>query len=136
MYTNEYSAGGIILNEKKVVLVFENKTQMWAFPKGHIEYSESELEAALREIREETGLTNLKLILKLGNYTRHTKKSPQIIKQIVMFLFKTEDQYIFPNANDIVRVEWVRINDVQQKLSYSEDIKFFNEKLSLIKRYL
>ena len=34
----------------------------WSFPKGHVEAGESERQTALREVREETGLTGIKLM--------------------------------------------------------------------------
>ena len=47
-------------------LVIRDRYGQWGFPKGHLEHGESSEQAALREVNEETGLTNLELSLPLG----------------------------------------------------------------------
>lgn len=43
--------------DREYLLVFEEFSQCWSLPKGHMERGETEAEAALRELWEETGLT-------------------------------------------------------------------------------
>ena len=43
--------------ERKFLLVFETYSQCWSIPKGHIEAGETDEQAALRELYEETGMT-------------------------------------------------------------------------------
>lgn len=50
---------GIIMidhSETYVLLVYGKKSQKWGFPKGHMEFGESEEDTARRELREETGI--------------------------------------------------------------------------------
>ena len=47
----------IVDGRKEFLLVFEQFSQCWSIPKGHMEASETEVETALRELFEETGLT-------------------------------------------------------------------------------
>ena len=47
----------IIDGQRKFLLVFETYSQCWSLPKGHIEAGETDVQAALRELYEETGLT-------------------------------------------------------------------------------
>ena len=56
----------------------------WSFPKGHVEGEETEIETALREIREETGLS-----VSLREGFRHTVEyypKPGVRKHVVYFL--------------------------------------------------
>ena len=56
----EKSCGAIVYREKdgvEILLIKHKNGGHWAFPKGHVENKETEEETALREIREETGLT-------------------------------------------------------------------------------
>ena len=47
----------VIDGQKQFLLVFETCSQCWSLPKGHIEAGETDEQAALRELYEETGLT-------------------------------------------------------------------------------
>lgn len=54
-----FTASVLITSEefpKKIILVHHKKTGMWMQPGGHIENFENPIEAAIREVREETGL--------------------------------------------------------------------------------
>jgi len=58
------AAGGLVHNKKgEVLFIFRNGK--WDLPKGGIEKNESKKEAAIREVEEETGVKNLKIIDKL-----------------------------------------------------------------------
>ena len=52
------------MNEEGKIIVVEQNGNSWAFPKGGIEEGETMFETALREIREETGLSADDLELK------------------------------------------------------------------------
>ena len=64
-------AGGIIINNKQEVVVVNQNHDSWSLPKGHIDDGETKLEAAIREIYEETGIENPKLIKPLGSFGRY-----------------------------------------------------------------
>ena len=57
---HEKSCGGLIYREHdgetQLLLLKHRCGGHWSFPKGHMEAGETEMETALREIREETGL--------------------------------------------------------------------------------
>ena len=58
----ETSAGGVVFRRQEagaVILVIKDAYKNWGFPKGHVEPGEEAAAAALREITEETGLTEL-----------------------------------------------------------------------------
>ena len=60
----ETSAGGVIYRWRGAtphVLLIRDRYQHWGFPKGHLEGEETAADAALREVREETGLMELVL---------------------------------------------------------------------------
>lgn len=49
-------AGGVVFDERGRVLLLRTRGGAWLFPKGHIEPGESALEAAIREVQEESGV--------------------------------------------------------------------------------
>lgn len=50
------TASMVVFDGPQVLLVHHNATGKWVFPGGHVDEGETPAEAALREVREETGL--------------------------------------------------------------------------------
>ena len=48
--------GGVVLNINNQILIVNQNHDSWSLPKGHIDDGETKLEAAIREIYEETGI--------------------------------------------------------------------------------
>ncbi len=53
----QHSAGGLVVREEEVLLIATAGGRRWQLPKGHLEGAEQAVEAAVREVREETGVT-------------------------------------------------------------------------------
>lgn len=49
-------SGAIILKDRSVLLLYRAKQNDWTFPKGHVEFGETDNQTMIREIKEETGL--------------------------------------------------------------------------------
>ncbi len=123
-----YSAGGVILNNNKIVLIMQANST-WSFPKGKIEKDESRLDAAIREIREETGLTEIHLVKELGTYTRPKMgkdgKNTHDKKQITLFLFTTNQSKLEPEKHQANEARWFTPQEVEKVLSHPLDREFF-----------
>lgn len=52
-----HSAGGLVVREGEILLISTREGKRWQLPKGHLERGETPEEAAVRETREETGVT-------------------------------------------------------------------------------
>lgn len=57
-----FSAGGVVMNPLHEIAVVSQRGDSWSLPKGHLDPGEDALQAAKREIREETGLTDIVLV--------------------------------------------------------------------------
>jgi len=130
----EYNAGagGIVLNRKKQILLIANPGMLLGFPKGREEAGEKPLETAKREIYEESGIKDLKLLEDLGEYKRTSlnadgTENPDIIKTIHMFLFRTSETNLKPADKDIGGVRWVDKEEVVGLLQHKKDKEFFNK---------
>ncbi len=124
------SAGGVVLNLKGEVLVVSQHGTSWSLPKGHLDEGESELEAAQREIREESGVTKLKLIKKLQTYERYKigrdgGEDPSELKSIAMFLFSTDESELRPTDPTNPEAIWVKPSQVASILTHPKDKEFF-----------
>tara|TARA_Y100000310_G_C20607426_1_gene776251 strand:+ start:720 stop:1133 length:414 start_codon:yes stop_codon:yes gene_type:complete len=124
------SAGGVVLNQDKVLVVNQNHNS-WSLPKGHIDPGEDALTAARREIKEESGISELTFIKELGNYERH-KIGPhgegdevRELKHITLFLFKTDQQELKPEDPENPEARWVDIHEVSKLLTHKKDKAFF-----------
>lgn len=121
----EKTAGGVVIKDNKVIIVFQNKTKTWALPKGHIDGDETEEQAAIREIWEEAGVEDLSFIKKLGSYSRGSKKDINVKKNISILHFTTNQEDLKPIDAENPIAKWVDINEVGKILSYIEDRDFF-----------
>lgn len=126
------SAGGVVLNEKGEVLVVNQNGTSWSLPKGHLEDGESNLDAAKREIYEESGINKLEFIEKLGNYQRYKigkdgKEDKLEKKTIHMFLFKTKEEKLNPIDPENPTALWLNKEKVVEQLSHPKDKEFFRE---------
>lgn len=127
------TAGGIVLNINGDVLVVNQHGRAWSLPKGHIEADEDKLEAAKREIHEESGISELQFIRRLGSYQRYKisgsgKDDTSEMKTITMFLFTTEQMELNPIDADNPEAKWVKREDVANLLTHKKDKEFFYRK--------
>lgn len=119
------SAGGVVLNNNNEVLVVNQQGTSWSLPKGHVETGEDLVEAAKREIKEESGITHLVFIKKLGRYRRPKIADPTEIKTIHMFLFKTTQTDLKPIDPGNPQALWVNKDKVENLLTAEKDKEFF-----------
>lgn len=86
----ESSAGGIVVRKKFSrweVLLIRDMNGSWTFPKGLIEKGEAPVESAKREIAEEVGIHNLKLLTTLAPIHYMYRRNGLISKTVQYFLF-------------------------------------------------
>ena len=107
MMKREKSCGVLVLrqqvDELYVVLLRHRFGGHWSFPKGHVEAGESERQTALREVREETGLTGIKLMDGFRESVEYSPK-PGVKKQVVYFLGTTEQEKLIRQEEEISEI--------------------------------
>ncbi|BDC35693.1 MAG: NUDIX domain-containing protein [Candidatus Methanoliparum thermophilum] len=120
----ERSAGFITYkeyNNERVYLLLKHKKSHWDFAKGHIEQGEEEIDAAIREIREETGITDLDIIDGFKeeiNYT-FTKNDQMINKSVTLFLTRVETDEI-KISDEHTAYTWATYQKAYKLLTYAE----------------
>lgn len=124
------TAGGVVLNKQGHVLVVSQRGKSWSLPKGHIDPGEEPLHAAIREIMEESGITDLQLIGSLGAYGRYKigfngADDKREWKIIFFFLFRTSQDELNPQDSNHPQACWVHPDEVEALLTHPKDKDFY-----------
>lgn len=134
----EFSAGGIVFNEKGQVLLIQNssmregRTLYWGFPKGHIEGKESSKEAALREVSEETGI-EVEVLDKVGD-SKYVfgKGEERVFKIVVIYLMRSRGGQLKHQSSELLDARWVEPNEALKTLSFQNDKKLLEKSLEMM----
>ena len=115
------AAGGIVENEdKEILFIYRNKT--WDLPKGHVENDETDEQAAVREVAEETGLTSLQ-IKSFAGFTYHTyyMNNRWELKQTAWYFMKGSKQStLTPQQEEAIeQVKWIKSSEINTILQQS-----------------
>ncbi len=125
----EPTAGGVVFryskknrNQVEILLIQDSKGR-WTIPKGHIEEGETARQTAEREIREETGLQEMKVGSWLGKINfRYRRGSSLVLMTTELYVdkaFGTTDA-IKPEKW-MTSLAWLPANEALEKIEY-EDI--------------
>ncbi len=112
-----YCAGIIVISyAERKILVIQHPEGHWGFPKGHIEFGESKLEAAIRELREETGVT-INFFLNTKKYSFNMRyicmeNGEMIEKEIVFYLGVTCNVHV-DLAEHLKGYKWITSDDME-----------------------
>lgn len=125
----EFSAGGVVYRKndegKLEILLIRVKTR-WSFPKGNIEKGEPKDKAALREVKEETGV-DAEIISYLGEVDYwYNSGLIRIHKFVYYYLMKYLGGNIVPQKEEIDEAKFHLIEEVDNLLSYPTDKKIFD----------
>ena len=132
--THEKSCGAIVYRKfhgnTEILLIRHIKSGYWSFPKGHIEQGESEVETAVREIKEETGLD---VFVDTG-FRETVTFSPRrdAMKTVVYFIARAKGHDVHPQAGEISEIKWVEISKATDHLTYDNDRVIVNRAKAFI----
>lgn len=119
---DERSAGIVLFRDeagKKMFLLLHYPSGHWDFVKGRIEKDEQPKEAAVREAREETGITDIEFV---DGYEERIQYSYQydgktVRKEVIFFLAKTNTSAI-TLSNEHLNSTWLEFDDAYRKITY------------------
>jgi 8-oxo-dGTP diphosphatase len=124
--TAEYSSGGVVYRrgEKgfEFVAVQRARHGDWSLPKGHLEEGESREEAAIREVKEETGI-EAKIVCDLQEvvYFYRRRKEGLTRKSVYYYLMEAvTDELGDPNW-EVSEARWLPMSEADNLLSYAND---------------
>ena len=151
----EFSAGGIVIRREKrkifVLVCQHSQHHGWVFPKGligkktqisnlsprgeagkfPISKKETKEEAALREVKEETGIIG-KIVHELSPVSYwYVLKGEKIKKTVYYYLMEHVAGNIHDHDDEMETVEWLQIHEVANRLTYKSDKEMW-EKAKLL----
>jgi 8-oxo-dGTP pyrophosphatase MutT (NUDIX family) len=131
-YAIVYAAGGLVRNENgEILLIFRNGR--WDFPKGKSKKGEKPRQTAIREVMEETGLSDLSITKKLpSTYHTYVEKNKNILKKTNWFeMFSKNSDSLKPQTEEgITEVKWIATTELDNALNNT-----FQSVFNLISNY-
>lgn len=128
----EKSAGAIIYimkNNEPHYLLLHYPSKHWEFAKGHIEKGEKPEQAAIREIKEETGIEDLRILPEFKEYSKYffrksyglkgeaKKKAPWVFKLVLFLLAETKTETVKISKEHIGFI-WLPFELAVKKVTY------------------
>lgn len=121
--TYEKSCGAIVYRKHhgnlEILLIKHVNSGHWSFPKGHVEEGESEMETAVREIKEETGVDVIIDPTFRETVSYFPRKDTQ--KIVVYFIAKAKSFDLSPQEDEIAEIRWVDVGCANTVLTYEND---------------
>ena len=123
----EPTAGGIVFRRNKQnqleILLIQDAKDRWTIPKGHIEEGESAKQCAGREVGEETGLAEVKVMNWLGKINfRYRRQQSLVLMTTEIFLVQAQGDTDKIKPEDWMNgIKWFSTAEALDKIEY-EDI--------------
>ena len=120
----ETSAGGVVYrvhDGKPLFLLIRDSYRNWGFPKGHLEDNEQPAAAAVREVREETGLETIEVDGAIDTIDWFFRFRGRLVHKVCHFyLMRTGSAHTKPQrAEGITACRWATYDEAAQLVSYA-----------------
>ena len=111
------AAGGLVWRKSRggheIAVIRREKYQDWTLPKGKLDPGETWEEAALREVREETGC-KAKLLGFAGAVSYPTERGPKVVRYWHMMLVGVPGKI----ENEVAELLWMSVSEARERLDY------------------
>ena len=120
---SEFSAGGVVVRDGRCIVIVPTRraadgSRVLALPKGHPDGTESAADAALREVREETGV-EAELVEKLGDIRYwYMRGGRRIAKVVSFFLLDYVSGELDDHDHEVEHAEWMALDEAARRLTY------------------
>jgi len=131
-----YAAGAVCWRESGkdllVAIIHRGRYQDWTFPKGKVDPGETLAEAAVREVKEETGLkVKLGVPLETVSYPLDKSKTKVVHYWAARVSEKALTKSKFKRDEEVSEVVWLKASEAFAKLSYQHDRDLLQEVIDL-----
>ncbi|HJT84850.1 MAG TPA: NUDIX domain-containing protein [Nitrososphaeraceae archaeon] len=127
----EVSSGAILYRRDDQTITFlllHYYSGHWDFPKGNKEVGESDVDTALREIIEETGITDVTILdeFKKQVFYKYKRNNQLISKKVIYFLAETKSRNVVL-SNEHLNFLWARYEEAFRRITYSTSKEILTE---------
>ena len=138
-FGREVSSGGVVIKNESGgirILLIKDPYGKWTWPKGKLDKGETSLNAAVREIGEETGLKNIKVISRIGRTDYFYKRDGKLIyKTVYMYLFKFRcGEKLVIQKSEIEDGEWCSEEEALSRVGYRGAKRMLSRAIITFKR--
>ena len=119
---HHHSAGGVVVRGDEVLLISPRPAR-WQLPKGHVERGEEPPAAAVREVREETGVSaRIVAALPPIRYTYAAGQRVRIEKRVDYYLMAYVDgSERDADPREVLQARWMRWDEALARLSFANE---------------
>jgi 8-oxo-dGTP pyrophosphatase MutT (NUDIX family) len=132
----EFSAGGLVIRNlrgRPHLAVIRVRDEILALQKGHPEKGESSQDAALREVREETGL-EAELVERLGDVRYwYVRGGERVMKIVAFFLFRYRSGSVENHDHEVEEALWIPLDDAPRRLAYKGEREMADAAISRLR---
>jgi len=119
----EKSCGAVVFrgnrNKRQFLLIKNLYGKHWGFPKGHMEFGETERTTATREVLEETGLP-VRILDGFREISGYHPR-PRISKRVIFFLAEADSSEVVIQQEEIERFRWASYESAMELFRFDND---------------
>jgi 8-oxo-dGTP pyrophosphatase MutT (NUDIX family) len=120
----QYSAGGLVVDQRGEILLIRardlRERPVWTLPKGTLAPGESTKDAALREVREETGW-RCEVVRDLREVTYWFQRDGQRVRKTVRWFLMRPLEKVGEHDHEVDEVAWASRAEALDRLRYDSD---------------
>ena len=119
-------------NSELLFCLVQHQGEHWGFPKGHLDKNESEEETALRELKEETGLQEVKLVQDISfnqNYVfeKDGIKYDKSVKYFLGLVANKDTNTLTEFTDEITGMKWLPYKETRDLITFENAKAVFDE---------
>ena len=127
---HEKSCGIVVFKDNKILLVHHNLGH-WGMPKGHVELGETDIDAAMREVFEETGIS----AYIIDGFKEKITYCPRdgVEKDVYFFVGVPNDNNLVPQLTEVSEAKFIDIDKALDIITHTDEKNVLEKAINFYK---